>query len=127
MTEVHKGARRVLVVDADPALLGLLEEWLGGQGCRVVPDGAGGDSERNDFDLAVVDVPFPKHGGLSLLKHVAEQHPGVPILALSSNFFAGIANTGMVARALGVAGALPKPVTREALLAAAGRLLDAAR
>jgi CheY-like chemotaxis protein len=126
MARVHKAAPRVLVVDADPALLGLLEEWLDGQGCRVVADG--NEAEAQDgFDLAVVDVPFPRQGGLCRLKRVAERHPGVPILALSSNFFAGIANTGMVARALGVAGALPKPVSREALLAAVGELLDAAR
>src|SRR5262245_11936846 len=91
MTRTHSGARRVLVVDADPALLGLLEEWLGEQGCRVVADGSD-EAAKDGFDLAVVDVPFPRHGGLALLKHVSEAHPGVPILALSSNFFAGIAN-----------------------------------
>jgi DNA-binding response OmpR family regulator len=119
-------APRVLVVDADPALLGLLEEWFQGQGWRVVADGAGEDSTRNDFDLAVVDVPFPRHRGLVQLKRVAECHPGVPILALSSSFFAGIASSGVVARALGVAGALPKPVSREALLATVRKLLGAA-
>jgi CheY-like chemotaxis protein len=127
MTRPHNGATRILVVDADPALLGLLEEWLEGQGWRVAAEGAGDDWGRNDFDLAVVDVPFPRQGGLCQLKRVAERHPGVPILALSSNFFAGIANNGRVARALGVAGALPKPLSREALLAAVGELLDAAR
>jgi len=38
MSRVHKAAPRILVVDADPALLGPLEEWLGGQGWRVVAD-----------------------------------------------------------------------------------------
>jgi CheY-like chemotaxis protein len=37
MSRVRKAAPRILVVDADPALLGLLEEWLG-QGWRVVAD-----------------------------------------------------------------------------------------
>jgi DNA-binding response OmpR family regulator len=127
MIGVHNSAPRILVVDADTALLGLLEEWLGGQGCRVVRECASDDSGRNDFDLAVVDVPCPKQGGLSLLRRVAERHPGVPIIALSSSFFAGIASNGMVARALGVAGALPKPVSRDALVAAVGNLLDAAK
>src|SRR5262245_66358154 len=79
-TMVHNGAPRVLVVDADPALLGLLEEWLEGEGCRVVADGAD-EAGSDGFDLAVVDVPFPRQGGLSLLKRVAEPHPGRPILA----------------------------------------------
>jgi CheY-like chemotaxis protein len=38
MSRVHKAAPRILVVDADPVLLGLLEEWLGGQRWRVVAD-----------------------------------------------------------------------------------------
>ena len=123
MTRAAEGAPRVLVVDADPALLGLLEEWFEEQGLSVVADGTD-EAAGNAFDLAVVDVPFPRQGGLCLLQRVAERHPRVPILALSSNFFAGIADTGVVARALGVAAALPKPVNRDALLAAVGKLLD---
>jgi len=114
----------VLVVDADPALLGLLEEWLGAQGLSVVEERtASGEPLENGFDLVVVDVPFPRHCGLEALKRVAHRHPGVPILALSSSFFAGIASTGVVAQALGVAGVLPKPVGREALCAAVRKLL----
>lgn len=117
------GTPRVLVVDADPALLGLLEEWLTDYGCRV----QGGDGPwHNGFDLVVVDVPFPR-SGLDALKRVAVQHPGAPILALSSSFFAGIASTGAVAHTLGVAGVLPKPVTRAALIAAVHRVLHPAK
>jgi len=124
MDRAHNSAPRVLVVDADPALLGLLEEWLDGRGYRVVPDGDD-EAASDGFDLAVVDIPFPRQGGLCQLKRVAERHPGVPILALSSNFFASAAGTGLVARTLGVAGVLPKPLSREALVAAVGRVLDA--
>jgi len=124
MSRARSGARRVLVVDADPALLGLLEEWLEGQGCCVVAED-GDAPTANAFDLAVVDVLFPRHLILSQLKGVAERHPGVPILALSSNFFASVAGTGLVARTLGVAGVLPKPLSREALVAAVGKVLDA--
>ena len=127
MPRAVDSAPRILVVDADPALLGLLEEWLEGQGFRVIAEGGSEESVRNAFDLAVVDVPFPRHRGLIQLKGVAERHPGVPILALSSSFFAGVAGTGLVARDLGVAAALPKPLSREALVAAVAKLLDAPR
>lgn len=117
---------RVLVVDADPALLGLLEEWLGAQGLSVAEEQtASGEPAEGGFDLVVVDVPFPRHCGLEVLRRVTTRHPGVPILALSSSFFAGIASTGVVARALGVAGVLPKPVGREAMCAAVRKLLPA--
>jgi len=124
MTKAADSAPRVLVVDADPALLGLLEEWLEERGLSVVADGTD-EAAGNAFDLAVVDVPFPRHRILGQLKGVAERHPGVPILALSSSFFAGVAGTGLVASALGVAGVLPKPLSREALVAAVARVLDA--
>jgi len=117
---------RILVVDTDRALLGLLEEWLGPCG-RVVDadqerteDGAR-DGER--FALLIVDVPQPRRGGMELLQRLAGEHPGTPIIALSSTFFPGIESTGGVARTLGVACVLPKPVGRESLLTAVRSLL----
>ena len=114
-------APRVLVIDADRALIGLLDEWLGELGCSVV-HGFTGDSAGR-FDLAIVDVPYPRHGGVDLVGRVAARHPATPILALSSTFFARIECHGPVARALGVACVLPKPATREALTNAVRNLL----
>jgi len=114
---------RILVVDTDRALLGLLEEWL--DGCAVVSDedrAAGPNGGR--FDLLIVDVPNPKHGGVEWLHALAARHPGTPIIALSSTFFPGVASTGGVARTLGVACVLPKPVARESLLSAVRGLLS---
>ena len=116
-------AARVLVVDADSALFGLIEEWLGAAGHRVTSHNAGDGSARARVDLIVVDIPFPRQGGLDLLRRVAAEHPGTPIVALSSTFFAGVGSHGAVARTLGVAAVLPKPVKREALIAAVGELL----
>ena len=110
---------RVLVVDADPALLGLLEEWLAARGCTVEaapPTGCDG------FDLILVDVPSPRQC-TEALKAIVEAHPRTPILALSSSFFPGVDTTGAVARALGVAGVVAKPVTQRVLLDAVRRLL----
>jgi CheY-like chemotaxis protein len=98
---------RVLLVDADPALAQLLEEWLSREGCVVV-------QERPD--LVVVDLPFPRERGAEVIERLARAHRGTPIIALSSNFFAGIESSGAVARSLGVACVLAKPLTREALL-----------
>jgi len=105
---------RILVVDADPALCGLLEEWLAEEGCRVVD---------HDPDLVVVDLPRPKQAGAALVAQLAARHPGKPLVALSSNFFAGVEANGAVARALGVEAVLPKPLTREALIGALRKLL----
>jgi CheY-like chemotaxis protein len=105
---------RILVADADPALRGLLAEWLAEEGCRVVDD---------DPDLIVVDLPLSKPAGTTLVRQLATRHPGKPLIALSSNFFAGVEANGSVARALGVHAALPKPLARAALLGALRKLL----
>ena len=112
--------RRIVVVDADPALFGLIEAWLAGEGHEVVssPEGA---------DLVLVDMPFPRQGGLERLRRVGEAHAWAPMIVLSSNFFPGVACCGPVARELGVAGVLAKPLAREALLAAVAAILDRPR
>jgi CheY-like chemotaxis protein len=107
---------QVLVVDADHALLGLLQEWLDGHGCRVVAERDDGSLAGQAFALAIVDVPFPRRGGSDALHRVARQFPGIPVFVLSSCFFAGIECTGAVARTLGVTGVLPKPLGRKALI-----------
>jgi DNA-binding response OmpR family regulator len=121
----HPGIPRVLVVDTDRALLGLLEEWLGGCGCTVVSDldARSPSAHSAPFALVIVDLPHPRRGGADLLHRIAADHPRTPIVALSSTFFSGIDCTGGVARALGVACVLPKPVARESLVAAIQSLL----
>jgi len=114
---------RVLVVDADAALLGLLREWLGAYGHRILETCAVDAAAPQPVDLVAVDVPFPRQGGADVLRRVANYYPGTPVLALSSSFFPGIASDGAVARALGVASVLPIPVARDALIAAVHGLL----
>src|SRR5262252_5222394 len=115
---------RILVVDTDRALRALLEEWLESLG-RVVEqsDDANADNAGSRVDLVIVDVPNPKRDGCDLLKKLADAHPGIPIIALSSTFFPRIESTGGVARTLGVACVLPKPVGRESLITAVRSLL----
>jgi CheY-like chemotaxis protein len=119
----HRRTPRILIVDADQALSALLGEWLAGQGEVVALRGEALAAHGTHFDLVVVDVPFPRQGESNPLRRVADAHPGTPVLALSSTFFAGIDTHGAVARALGVAGVLAKPVAREALVSAVRQLL----
>jgi CheY-like chemotaxis protein len=114
-------APRVLVIDADRALIALLDEWLRALGCSVVHETGGHAGGR--FDVVIVDVPYPRQGGVDLVSRVAAGHPKTPILALSSTFFARVECHGPVARALGVDCVLPKPATREALTNAVSNLL----
>ena len=107
----------IAVVGADPALRGLLEEWLEPQGHQVVEPGG-------RADLVVVDIPQPRRDGAEVLQRVAREHPDAPRLVLSSSFLPGVDCCGAVARSFGVAGVLPKPLTREALTEAVQRVLS---
>ena len=135
-------APRAVIVDVDPPLASLLVEWLADAGVDAVVADAGWDVVVADagieavgadagtttastpaFDLALVDVPFPRQGGSARLRALARSVAGAPVLALSPTFFAGVAASGTVARELGVAGVLATPVRRDALVAAVRRLL----
>lgn len=112
----------IVVVDVDADLLALLQEWLGLCGLSVV-DEVTRDTRVRNIDLIVVDVPFPRKGGLDVLARLRVEYPGVPILALSSHFFGGTESNGTLARALGVERVLPKPVTREVMVRTVERVL----
>ena len=118
-----KGPFRVCVIDADDAWRVLLEQWLQGLGCEVVSPESDANEPPPRVDLVIVDLPFPRQGGVDLVKRITHRHPATPILALSSTFFSRIECCGPVARDLGVACVLPKPATREAIAAAVRRVL----
>lgn len=113
---------RVHVVDADRTLVALIDEWLSEAGCIVSGDGPEA-AGAGDFDLVVVDVPYPRQGGREQLQDLSRLFPGRPILALSSNFFPGIDCHGPIAREIGATCVLAKPFAREALIHAVNRLL----
>jgi CheY-like chemotaxis protein len=105
---------RILVLDADPALHDLLAEWLGDLGCRIADD---------EPHVIVVDLHLPRQAGAGVARELRARHPGTPLIALSSGFFAGVEANGALARTLGVEAVLPKPLTREALVAALRKVL----
>lgn len=102
---------QLLVLGADGATLELLREWLGADGYAVTSEP---DDPAQRYALVLVDVPFPRQGPSAPLQRVARGD--TPVLALSATFHSTVERSGEVARALGVAGVLPKPIRREALL-----------
>jgi CheY-like chemotaxis protein len=112
----------VLLIDIEPAMAGLFESWLSGEGLRVLRHADA--AER--IALILIDLPFPRQDGVRRLQRLAQAWPGVPVLVLSSTFFAGVAAQGAVARQLGAAAVLAAPVERETLSRAVAQVLSKA-
>jgi two-component system phosphate regulon response regulator OmpR len=79
---------RILIVDDDPALLELLERYLGEQGFDVagVPDGKAMDRHLagHEVDLVILDLMLPGEDGLSIARRLRTSWPTLPILMLSA-------------------------------------------
>jgi DNA-binding NarL/FixJ family response regulator len=117
---------RVRLVGVEPALSGLLDEWLVELGVQPLPSAAAPDGlpEAGPCELVITTVHYPRQSDALALRQLAARHGDAPLLVLSPTFFGSIDCHGPVARALGVAGVLPQPVARETLQAAVRRLLN---
>ncbi|MBL8346343.1 MAG: response regulator [Rubrivivax sp.] len=111
--------RHVLLVDADPLLARLIEEWLAPEGLSVLTTPVVAMAAA--CCLVIVDLPYPRRTGLDSIREVASRHPGVPIIALSPTIFASVDACGTVSRSLGVDCVLAKPTSRDRLLGAVRR------
>jgi DNA-binding NarL/FixJ family response regulator len=78
---------RVLVVEDDPALLELLEQWLTVSGYVTMSAKDGLEAlelvQRHAFDVIVTDLKLPGLNGLQLLSLVKDLQPGVVVIFLS--------------------------------------------
>ena len=116
---------RILVIESNDLILGLLERWLGEVGYAVdvetlqaLPQAAG---ERGEPHLVIIDVPTPRSAEKAI-KSVREVHAS-PILLLSARFMRGIGSSTSAARQFGVRKVLQKPFTRGELLSAVGEAI----
>jgi DNA-binding response OmpR family regulator len=109
----------IFIVETDELIRELLERWLAEAGfvVRTGPlnaaspgDGAGAPS------LIILNVPHPR--GAEALVRTLEREHRAPVLVVSGRFRRGLGGSVEAARRLGVRKVLPKPFTREELLAA---------
>lgn len=109
----------ILIVETDDLIRELLERWLSEAGFMVQagpvgPISPGGAS--NPPSLIIVNVPNPR-GAEALVRALNDQHRA-PVLVISGRFRRGLGASVEAARRLGVRKVLPKPFSREELLAA---------
>jgi signal transduction histidine kinase/ActR/RegA family two-component response regulator len=121
---------RILVVDDEPAVRGLLRQTLAGRG-YLVTDARDAEealalalASEEGFDLLITDVIMPGLTGPQLARHMTEMFSGLAVLFISG--YPG--ETHSERAAFGArAGYLSKPFTAEILLRYARKQLERSR
>jgi DNA-binding response OmpR family regulator len=116
---------QIALVEGDDLIRQLLEQCLSEAG-HVTRSVAMSDIRRDEhFDLIVADV----EGAAAVARRVLllRAAHAAPILLLSARFRRGAARSAHLAQQLGVAAALPKPFSRDELLAAVAAALGTGR
>ena len=108
----------IAIYEHDDLMYGLLQEWLCEAGYAAPPP----DPDA-DVDLVIVSLTMPKQESGVLIRKLQGLHPGVPIIALTSQARSGLCSDGATARALGVERVMAKPLRRTELLTAVQALL----
>lgn len=113
----------IAAYESDDLIYGLLCEWLGGAGHVVGDLTRTHDRRRPPAELVIVSVSGQRRE-IDLMMHcVRSVHPGAPIVALSSHARLGLSSNGALARELGVARVMAKPLARRELLGAVNDVL----
>lgn len=78
--------KRVLVVDDEKKLAGLLQQAFSESGfiCETASDGVEGLAKASDADVMIVDVMMPQMNGFELISRLREQGSSTPILLLTA-------------------------------------------
>ena len=115
---------RLLLIDDDTAVRGLLRQILTSAGYVVMEAGDGrigvSKLERNAIDLVITDLVMPEQEGLETLRHLRLTRPELPVIAISGAFGGSFLKT---ARRFGAIATLPKPVDSKDLLRAVRQAL----
>lgn len=112
---------RILVVDDDPSIRGMLQAGLGKAGYEVFEARDGEEASRiwreAAADLVIADIYMPHRTGLQLIMELKEHNPSTPIIAISDGGRTENLNPLRYAEVLGAVRTLSKPFSLEAMLA----------
>lgn len=117
--------KSILVVDDDPAILGLLSRILSSAGYRVVEASDGRQAvarfQEDPTDLLITDLIMPEQEGVQTIMTLTRDYPRLKTIAISG------AVRGKYLKIAGMLGAhavLQKPFQRDELLETVRKLLS---
>ena len=108
----------ILIAETDDLIQQLLERWLEEVGYTVVTATTSRPPRQDTPRLVIANISSPRSAA-AMIRSLQAQH-AAPILLLSARFRRGLGASAEAAERLGVRKVLPKPFTREELLAAVG-------
>ena len=122
---------RILLIEDNHAVRGMLAERLVLAGHTVVEAGNGRDGldlfRQAGADLVITDLVMPEIEGLEVVRQLRNAHSPVNVIAISGGGLAPAAIYLEAARLLGATRVLHKPFTAAVLLAAIDELLPGDR
>jgi len=117
----------ILLIDDDPAILRVQEALLSREGHQVATAGNGKEAlphlRGTAFDLVITDLIMPEREGMETIQLLRREYPKTKIIASSGGGRADATDYLNMARLMGANAILPKPFTREELLAAIAQAL----
>ena len=105
------GRGRLLLVEDEDRLRGLIAQFLRGEGFAVVeaadgPEGAGRYADSGPFDLVLLDLNLPVYSGVEVCRRIKVENPAQPVMICSA---AVLPNHQNALSDLGVSHYLSKP------------------
>lgn len=120
-------ASRVLIIDDDASILGVVAEVLSDDGYKVITAGSGEEAvkllQSEKFALVMSDIRLPGINGIEVLEHIKSVSPRTNVIMITSH---GSLETSINALQLGAYDYLLKPFEDLSLISnAAKRAVDA--
>lgn len=121
-------ARKILVVDDDPAVRKSVDQVLSGKGHAVITASSGEDAlwelDNGQFDAVFTGIVLRGMSGLEMAEEIRARQTGLPVVIVTGH---GSEAAKKRAAAAGVTEFLEKTLPADELAAAAERVLKAAR
>ncbi|MFT5122631.1 MAG: excisionase family DNA binding protein [Kiritimatiellia bacterium] len=84
-----RGEQSILVIDDDPLIRNLMQQWLEPERCRVIAVGTGGLALEKvseiKFDLAFVDLHMPDMSGVDIIRELRASDPGLQTVIITAH------------------------------------------
>lgn len=120
---LHRGKRKILLVDDDPAVRKMVGLLLTGEGYEVLLAIDGSESiqvvRAAEIDLVLLDLNMPGMDGWEAYEQLASENPMLPIIVITAR-----PNQSFTAMAAGIGALLEKPLDLPKLFLTIRDLLD---